>query len=441
MKQKLKINRYEFLKYLLFITFLMAYELSYTQRMKIIYNLILVLLICGLLLIEYKRTRRVVSPLFMWYFFWLFILVVARMDLQVYSFNSLWNDDFLKIILLATLIFFCFYDIGKIIGNRYKNNYSIDSLMLSPKRFSTFIIYFQCLAIVAYFFNVFKMKTIPQFSNNVDVLRRTFVITKFYSVVNVCRFTFALVPIALKIDKSFKRRQKMCALSLGLAFLELMSGWRAYSFQSLIMFLSVQILISDINNKKVLRKNKNRIVIAGIVALVAIAYITITRANMTGSFSNKLQYVLQILYLYIAPNFINLQTAIKEINPKGYLFYTLEGIWGIFISNSDMPGFENINKNIGAFNVGTYMLQPYADMGIWGIFFWTALIALIAGVTFKKSINSKSILALVLTAIINVIIFNMHNGFFLRSSSIVMWILLTYLVSKFSFNYEKKYNL
>ena len=168
----------------------------------------------------------------------------------------------------------------------------------------------------------------------------------------------------------------------------------------------------------------------GLVAVFLIGYIFVTRGNVHGSSTEVAYFVFQMIYLYFAPNFLNFQTAMVTLTPKGYPLYTTEAIWSIIIPSSKMPGFENINQNIGAFNVSTYMLQPYADGGVIGTIVWTLLIAAVAARVFSKARTNKKIFDLTCVGLANIVIFNFHNGFFLRSSSVLVWLIISAYISR-----------
>jgi hypothetical protein len=168
------------------------------------------------------------------------------------------------------------------------------------------------------------------------------------------------------------------------------------------------------------------------LAFAVIGLVGAKRAQLQGwDISLLLEFTFSMIYLYFAPSFLNLQTAMQTIIPKGYPLYTTEAFWSIFIPATAMPGFESIEQNIGAFNVSTYLLQPWADGGIAGMMIVTAIFGFISGYATRKAKSSR-IFPIVLMGTMNVVIFVMHNGFILRSSSCFIWVLIGLGLSSYS---------
>ena len=93
--------------------------------------------------------------------------------------------------------------------------------------------------------------------------------------------------------------------------------------------------------------------------------------------------------------------------------------------------------NIGAYNVCTYLLEPYCDLGVFGTVAWSGMIAAVSGKVFKNYMRNNSVTVSVMLGIMNITIFYFHNNFFLRSSSIVFWVvagyILEYMIKKRTF--------
>ena len=67
-----------------------------------------------------------------------------------------------------------------------------------------------------------------------------------------------------------------------------------------------------------------------------------------------------------------------------------------------------------------------------GTVLWSSVIALFAGWSFAQCKVVKSAFSYVSTGIVNITIFMLHNNFFLRSSSFLVWMVLSFLISRFS---------
>ena len=138
----------------------------------------------------------------------------------------------------------------------------------------------------------------------------------------------------------------------------------------------------------------------------------------------RLRYAVENFYLYVAPNFLNFQTAMQKVQPKGYFLYTMEAFWGFFRHPWEVPQYvyADIEYNIGAYNVCTYLLEPYCDLGLPGTVLWSAAIAFFSGEAFGRCRKNSSGFFLVLLGIMNITVFYLHNNFFLRSTSLLLWL-------------------
>ena len=419
----MKIEKMLFCEIILFIVYMGLYSLTFGDKNNVIYIFVFGVLLVGLLIAEYRRTNNFNSPLIFWYISWLLVITIGRMDLKVYSFDGTWTDELQKIIVWNTSVFFGGFWIGELFGGNLKKkkteNISYDIL-------ANWIIFFLILACSAYIINVLDRGMVPQFTENVNAYRLEFVTTKYYSIVNCCRFVYAFIPFIIKYTKSTTKKKMVVCLGIILAAFELLTGWRSYTFQILIIFFTSQFSLLEIKIKKEKKKRFRQVCMYAVIAIAVISVIAITRQGVSFTVDEGITYVLQILYLYMAPNFLNFQTAMSVLEPKGYFLYSTEALWGLFLESDSILGFENINQAIGGFNVSSYLLQPYADCGFLGTLLWTALIALCAGYICsrcrKRGTDVKKIL---FWAIVNVSIFFMHNSFFLRSSSPIIWIILT----------------
>lgn len=429
------ISRYDVLQAIVFTIYMGLFCATESIRQSLWVMLILVFISVILLVLEYKKNHQFISPLFFWYGFWMVIISIARVDFHVYAFNATWESPLFITIVVNTITFFVAYKIGECFG---KAKYEIDipEALLKMNYIKWANILF-VIGIVAYMVNVVYSHGIPQFSSNIDVFRRGFVETPFYSIVTICRCAYVIAPLGIK--GGVTRREKKKTIILGLTFLlcEALSGWRTYVFQSVIMSMSAFLITTDVSNFSERLKNLKLIRRVGILAVLFIGYVAVTRGQGEwDSLRQQVVYVIQIVYLYFAPAFLNLQQAIYKLEPVGHFLYTTEAFWGKIISPANMPGYQNIHQTTGSFNVSTYLLQPQADLGLAGTIIWTALIAYIAAISFKKSVRTKKLMPVMLLAISNVVIFNFHNGFFLRSTSVLLWLFIAFFIEKVGVKYK-----
>lgn len=446
MNTSLTKNKYlllnTFFQFILFLIYLLLFCISYfIPKTLYVFTFLEIIIIISLVILEYKRNLTYVSPLIFWYLFWLLVLSIARIDLKIYDFNSIWGINLIINISMNTFIFFLSYQliflflrIIKFKLHTFKFNFKLDLY----KILKLIII----ISNIAFILNCIVFKTIPQLSSNIDVSRRDFITGKWFSIVNITRFFYSILPYYFLYEKNKNRKKNIIKLSATNFFFTFLSGWRTYLFQIIIFFATTQLILffdkikADLQNiKKIIKNQKKFIFICLFLALFFIILIAVTRGG-TLEPKEYLEYSIKQIYLYVAPNFLNYQTAMNSLIPNYNFMYTTEALWGIFLPAGSMPGYKPLSFSIGAFNVSTYLLHPYADYGIIGTFFWSFLIASLAAYYFINTLNKRNIHNLVMLGIINITIFNLHNGFFLRSSSILIWFFASYFITLIC--YEKK---
>ena len=280
------------------------------------------------------------------------------------------------------------------------------------------------LASVAFILNVLHMGVIPQLSGDANATRGSFIATRYYRIVSLMRFSMLFVPPAVRVADS--RGKKICLIALTGIYLfeEMLSGWRGFTLQAIILLATSYFLFSDIADAKNRRRNLFIALLAGVAVLAFIIIVTVTRDSTFDSFERRVRYAVENFYPYVAPNFLNFQTAMQKVQPKGYFLYTMEAFWGFFRHPWEVPQYvyADIEYNIGAYNVCTYLLEPYCDLGLPGTLLWSAVIAFFSGEAFGRCRKNSSGFFLVLLGIMNITVFYLHNNFFLRSTSLLLWL-------------------
>ena len=430
----MRISKYCIYEIVLFHLFCVFFALTYPIRNEWRTTLVLFVFVVFLLILEYLRTKLFVSPIFFWYVFWLGTIILGRMHLgiRVYPLYRDWTAKLQTIVLLNTIVFFWLYWIGEFLGTLKPRKKKADDNDQN-ERLADIVIALLILAILAFCLNVAYTGVIPQLTGNANAHRSSFVATKYYKVVSVLRFVLACVPLALKKTSSGKKRWCIIILTGFYMFAEMLTGWRGYTLQGMILLLTSTLLVSG-TGKKARFRNALMICFAGLIACLFIVYITVTRDGSFESVEVRVEYAIDTFYLYIAPNFLNFQSAVEKVQPKGYLMYTLEFLWGIILPAWENPLYiwDDVEYSIGAYNVCTYLLEPYCDLGIPGTVLWTSVIGLFSGWSFAQSRMVRSVFSFVTMGIVNITIFMLHNNFFLRSSSFLIWIVLSFLISCFS---------
>ena len=428
----MRISRQAILEILLFHFFLFLYWLTFPFKDEWWPTILLVVMVGILVLLEYRRTGLFIAPLLIWYVFWLGVISVGRMDLHLYPFYQTWSRKLLNVVLINTAVFFWLYWIGELFSSAFSKRsgkVSEENIHGELLAFLTFGIL--CVSVAAYAANVAYKGYIPQLTGDANSYRQSFVLSPFYRIVNLLRFVFAIVPVAVAGTKIRSMKLALVVLTAVLMAMEMLSGWRSYTLQAMVLLLTSLFIVmknGDRNNGKgQKRKNNSKkalpIVFAACsLTLLFIGYIAVTRDSVGGALRTKLRYVVYILDMYIAPNFLNFQSGMNDLAVLGYPLYTAEAFWGLVTSWEKLPPYPPIDQAIGAFNVSTYLLQPYVDLGIPGTVLWSAIAGLAAGLVFRNCISNTKSCRMILLGIVNFAILVMHNNFFFRASSTVLWI-------------------
>ncbi len=444
----MRINKYAIYEVILFHIYVLVYAITFPEKDSWSITLILLAFVAALLICEYFRTKLFASPLFFWYAFWLGAITIGRMNLGigVYPLYQVWSERLRNIVLVNTEAFFWFYYLGE-----YRKGQNCGVCRQAEKPlcssikgdlFADLVIGLLLVASLAYAVNVVYTGNIPQLTGDANSYRETFVATRYYQIVGLLRFTVACVPPAVAAAKSRVKKDTLIFLTVLFFLEEMLSGWRGYTLQALILLVSSALLISDTENAK--SRERNLILVAGSAVLAAafIIYITVTRDGSFEAFEVRVKYAIDNFYLYIAPNFLNFQTAVEKVVPKGYLMYSVEAFWGLLFPAWENPQYIwlDMEYEIGAYNVCTYLLEPYCDLGVPGTVLWTSAIAFFSGKTFNLARTRNNIFSIVAVGTFNIIIFFMHNNFFLRSSSVLIWLTMGAILSWFVMRRDSKQN-
>ena len=422
---------------------MLVFTWSFPRKDEWRITILLLLLVSVLLLLEYMRTRLFVSPLLLWFAFWLGAISIGRMDLGVgvYPLYQVWSERLLRIILINTEVFFLFYGLGewRWIRSFGKKKRKTEAPAESDT-LADIVLALLLIACTAFIANVLYMGVIPQLTGDANATRETFVATRFYTIVKLLRFTVACVPPAVKCTSSRTKKTALILLTGIFLMEEMLSGWRGYTFQALILLVTSWMLVSDTENFQTRKRNAAIIAAAAVLGIAFIVYITVTRDGSFETVRVRIKYAIDNFYLYVAPNFLNFQSAVEKVNPKGYLMYSVEGIWGLVIPAWENPLYiwDDMEYGIGAYNVCTYLLEPYCDLGTAGTVLWSSLIAFFSGRMFTLARGKKTVFSILAVGICNIVVFFLHNNFFLRSASVVVWLALgagvSWLVQKRSFS-------
>ena len=450
----MKISRSAVLQFFLFHLYLAVYFLTFEKKDSWSATIPLLLIVLLLVLLEYLRSHLFLSPALLWYVFWLGIIAVGRMDLQLYPFYKTWESGLLFLILLNTAVFFWFYWIGELSlpvtacsdshnnsgGNNSHNSrysdsdkisYGMELELRNVETLADLTILLLASACGAFVLNVLQKGVIPQLTGDANSYREAFVKGKFYSIVSMLRFLLAFVPVLIR--KTGSRKKKLLLLLFAVIYMgeEMLSGWRTYTLQSMFFLLTGLFAVTDTGSRRVQQRNLLVIAVFGAAAILFFGYIAVTRDKVSGALQEKLEYLLYTLDMYVAPNFLNLQTAMEEVTPVNLPAYSTRAIWSFFFTRQQLfPGIGDIDQSIGAFNVSTYLLQPWGDYGTAGTVLCSAVIAYFSGLSMKLCRKNKTLFSVALLGLMNITIFMLHNNLFPRTKSITMWVILAAVLSR-----------
>ena len=366
-----------------------------------------------------KNKKMHISPIFIWHLFWLLPVTIARVYIPVYKeMATTWSNFLVIVVALNNIVFYCTYFFYSILK---KNNNKQMSITNKNSFYKTVLLLF-IASDVAFVLNVLLKGYIPLLTGNADAVRDAFVSSPFFSIMNVTRFTYILLIPSLKNQNKKKVIILVTISVINFVFLVL-TGYRGYIFQ-IAMFL----LASLVCSRKLIFESLFAILIAGFV-LFSIVAVLREDGNVL-DLGSVLTAGFRYAYLYIYPSFTNMDLVISNITPHNSFLYTTEMFWGIFSNANKVIGSNELYSNFGTFNVGTYLLQPYGDFGLFGTLVWTFIISLFCAYSYKKVESGFSIVGLICLGISFEVIFFMHNGFILRSSSELIWIIAGLLLDK-----------
>lgn len=412
----------EFILFILFILLLFALlDCSGFYSSAALVVLVVALLV--LLGISSYIDGTFITPLCIWELTWLGSLIVARADVDLYlPAKQIWSPGLSQIVYGSTICFYLAYRTVSLIKaiRLERSEWKWDELNINHLLdvLNTGV----TIAIFCYVLNILIVGGLPLFSHDLS-LRTRFQGTVLFVPFNLVRIASFIYPLALlgrTVDSNRKRVSLM--LFVTYSILAAFTGSRGILFQWIISFLTSYCLLKRISWKRqIALVIKICIAIVLLVGLFGYAREYFSNSgNLTASLS---EYIPYILYTYITPNFVNLGQAIDSLIPLGFMVYSTEGFWSIILPTSFFAGYEDLSFQIGAFNISTYLLQPYADLGMLGCIIVTMLFGVMSSWAFSRASNgSASLSGLAFLSIMNIIVFSMQNTFVAKSGSIVFWV-------------------
>lgn len=410
---------------------LLYYIMPASNIVKIL--LLFPLPIC-LVYLEYKRTVSLNSPLLLWSICWVLVIAISTLRFSFYSFEETLGDRIIFAMIISVLIFFFSFLISGKLYYCNSNEKIIDEANKCGASFVKIVCYILTVAIICYFVNVIYLGYIPQFTDDVDKYRQYFIYTPFYHLIDCIRPVYIVIPICI-IRSSKKERDKLMFLACFLFILEILTGWRTMGFYTIVMTAFGVFSIFDMKVMIQRKKIKKVVKYLVIVACFLISYVAITRAGIT-SIGRGIEYSIQTIWLYLAPQFYNMQVKMETLIPIGKPLYTTEALWGTIVDTGRFPLYENLYSGFGTFNVATYFLQPFADFGMLGIVIWTMIIAIIAGKLYYLLVKTGRIKYLILEGIFYQIIFTFYCGFYLVNTTVILWLIFGIVIDRLYYKYD-----
>ena len=425
-KPLITINR--LISIIIFSFFLIVYGLSGNTSFSNLSIAFLISDIILLIVLEYKIHNQLCSPLIIWYIFWLLFIVIARFRNIYYSRLIIcWSEELTKIVLLNTALFYFIYiifDFGSYVEESDKvprvetYNYELIYRIVGIT---------SAIAVVLYIVNIIYVGVIPQFTSSPNNYRVVFVNTPLFKIFNITRYVFLIIPIIINNVAAEKRRTLFILFFIYIMMLFL-TAWRGYLVEAIITFTSVYLL----SNKKTNFFYYLKILIPIFLFMfIIIGVISITRSGTKLTLENIVNAGFRDIYLYIAPNFINLNNEIEVVEPANKFIYTTQAFWKLF-SSPDAMGIRDIQQSIGAYNVSPYLFFPYADYGLFGTFVWTSIFSIFSSLSYKKYIVTNNVFSCSMVGLMNMILCMMHNGFLMVSISPYLWVIIIYFIFAFA---------
>lgn len=427
-KPLITINR--LFSIILFSFFMIVYGVSGNtsfSNLSIIFLLTDVVLLVAL---EYKINNQICSPLITWYVFWLLFIVIARFPNTYYSPLAInWSNDLTKIVLLNTALFYIIYvflDIGSYVDEKDK---TIKKEKYNYELIYRIVVITSAVAFILYILNIAIAGTIPQLSPNPNSYRIAFVETSFFKLFNITRYAFMVIP-AIMNNVSSEKRNVLLIIFIIYAIMLYLTAWRGYVVEAIITFATVYLLV---NRKTNIFAYLKILIPIALLMFIIIGTISVTRSGGKLTLENMINATFRDIYLYIAPNFINLDNEMKVVEPVNKFIYTTQAFWKLFRSPL-VVGIKDIQQSIGPYNVSPYLLLPYADYGVFGSLVWTAIFSICSCKSYKKFILNNDMFSCSMVGLMNMILSMLHNGFMMISISPYLWIIIIY----FLFNFAKE---
>jgi len=382
-------------------------------------------------LIELWMTNGMASPFMFWILMWLGAITAARYPQGKFFFS--WSSELSYIVLGTAVIFPLCYTISHLYftGRTTKRHAYCDlnGDIFLPDRLKHVVLLIIIVGIVSQLLNFFEKGFVPLLVEGGDSMRVFFTSSVFFTVANSCRIVLVYVPIVIRSENSRAYKTSIVLLTSLYLILFSLTGWRGLVLSSLLFVGSSFLLTVHLTKKRLLKV----VLLSLIIVVIVFAGVGMARLSTMGyeiGFSDILRFTAEYSYLYIAPNFLNMQNAISTIEPSYRFVHTTEAIWSPFIDSRHIDSYQSLSFFTGGFNVSTYMLQPFADYGALGVFAWTAIIAVVAAYGFSRL--SPFGIRLYIVASSYYVIFYMHNGFVLRSTVFILWFLIAAVINHYS---------
>lgn len=429
-----------------FIAFCTIYEIAHLMEFSTIFFVLLFCLIAVELLFEYMRYRQLLSPKMLWIVVWQLVIVVARIE-GIYQYITPWTDILNNVVLISTIVFYIVYELTCYCSSRYSLAFGSwgrkKDQVISAKKIYCLTVGLLCVGIIGFFSTVAICGYIPAFMGLIDSYRIAFRETPTMILFNSARVGCALIPFVRVNLKG--RTHKIFIYSLFIIYLicAYLSGWRAYIFQGMIMYVTTEFCVSMFSKKLgYLIKRIMKYIIFIIAVFVVFSYARDLGKGNTVE-GNLFEYAGKSLYMYLAPQFNNLEIAMNNYQPTNSFILSTEGIWSFFVDSSFFSDYRSVRIVMtGGYNVATYLITPYLDYGLFGIIVWTSLIAMFSATFFVSFVKKKNIiLAIIMISIANTIIFTMHNGFLLSSATCYVWLVLGIIISYWCTNRRNVYTV
>ena len=403
--------------------------ISYYTISNILSSIVLILLGIEILIIYKKNYSYILNMPGIFGFIWFFTIGLSCLQLNHCQVD--WNIEtwiYLILTYIMFLIGFCI-KIGKNGENAKPKN------RISKKQYLTFLFAISAVIVVAFLTEVLIRKQIPAFSNDMSSYHNFGVTGIHYFTVLSCLVLPITIVGIYYFRKEINKKEWMLIITVNLIAISI--PILIVSRHLILMTLVISAIVFLILNNK---KEKLALIATMIIAIIGWFGISSLR-NQNDEYlrqaldiqENALLSIKNMqVYMYIACNYDNFNANIDNINE---LYYGQKSFFPIFALTGlkfviPKVAEDNLIKFIDTYNTYPIIMQPYQDLGGFGIILYMFIIGIFC--RYIEQLEKNKPTNIIIDAIIKYcLIFSFFtNGF---ATPAIWFYVIIMIVSKFVF--------